>query len=233
MNPERFSRQTDIVPDLLHSRSITIVGVGAVGRQLALQLAALGGMTVTLYDFDEVEESNIATQLYREEHMGLKKVDATGKDMIKINSEMTVVMDETRWDPSIEIEGDLFMCPDSIETRTALFNSARESELVDFFADCRIAGEVIRVMACNMTDDGDVEYYEKTLFSEDERFEARCTSKGTIYTAACGASMMLAQYTRYLRGFPLDKDVLLNLTAMDIVLNVEGDDDEEAEPEGD
>ena len=41
--PSRFSRQADLVPqDRLVSVVATVIGVGAVGRQVALQLAAIG-----------------------------------------------------------------------------------------------------------------------------------------------------------------------------------------------
>ena len=40
---ERYSRQQDIVPEeRMAECKVTIVGVGAIGRQVALQLAAMG-----------------------------------------------------------------------------------------------------------------------------------------------------------------------------------------------
>ena len=40
---ERYSRQQDIVPpDRLAICKATVVGVGAIGRQVALQLTAMG-----------------------------------------------------------------------------------------------------------------------------------------------------------------------------------------------
>ncbi|MDP6722017.1 MAG: ThiF family adenylyltransferase, partial [Pirellulaceae bacterium] len=58
---DRFSRQRDVVPaERLAECDITIVGVGALGRQVALQLAAVGAPQMTLIDFDIVEASNLA-----------------------------------------------------------------------------------------------------------------------------------------------------------------------------
>lgn len=40
---ERYSRQRDLVPqEKLKGCRVTVVGVGAIGRQVALQLAAIG-----------------------------------------------------------------------------------------------------------------------------------------------------------------------------------------------
>ena len=60
---ERYSRQADLVPaEQLHQNDVTVIGVGATGRQVALQLAAIGTPRVTIYDFDVVEEGNLAAQ---------------------------------------------------------------------------------------------------------------------------------------------------------------------------
>ena len=50
-DPDRFLRQRDLVStDKLASTPVTIIGVGAIGRQVALQLAALGVMQIQLID---------------------------------------------------------------------------------------------------------------------------------------------------------------------------------------
>lgn len=60
---DRFSRQRDLVPaERLQTLTATVVGVGAIGRQVALQLAALGIQKLRLIDFDTVELTNITTQ---------------------------------------------------------------------------------------------------------------------------------------------------------------------------
>ena len=62
---ERYSRQRDIIPpERLEACPATVIGVGAVGRQVALQLTAMGIPWLELIDFDAVEESNIASQGY-------------------------------------------------------------------------------------------------------------------------------------------------------------------------
>ena len=52
---ERYSRQRDLVPaERLAQCRITVVGVGAIGRQVALQLTAIGATSIQLVDFDTV-----------------------------------------------------------------------------------------------------------------------------------------------------------------------------------
>ena len=67
----RFIRQQELVPrDALAPLKITVIGIGAIGRQATLQLASIGAARLTLIDFDIVEESNIASQGYLEADLG-------------------------------------------------------------------------------------------------------------------------------------------------------------------
>src|SRR5208283_1783237 len=88
---ERFSRQTDLVPAVrLGQCRATIVGVGAVGRQVALQLAAMGLPWLQLVDFDTVEVGNLAAQGYLESDLTRPKVEATAELCRTINSKLEV-----------------------------------------------------------------------------------------------------------------------------------------------
>jgi len=78
MSNDRFLPQAEFVPrDKLIDLRVTVIGVGAIGRQVALQLAALGVSHLQLMDFDRVDETNLTTQGYRRRDLGLLKVEAT------------------------------------------------------------------------------------------------------------------------------------------------------------
>ncbi len=73
----RFDRHSALVPpERLADVAVTVVGVGAIGRQLALQLAALGVRRLQLVDFDRVEPTNVTTQGYLAADVGRLKVEA-------------------------------------------------------------------------------------------------------------------------------------------------------------
>src|SRR5712691_13074770 len=62
---DRDIRQRSIVPpERLAACHAIIIGVGAIGRQVALQLAALGMPRLTLFDEDNVRVENLAPQGY-------------------------------------------------------------------------------------------------------------------------------------------------------------------------
>ena len=60
------------------------------------------------------------------------------------------------------------------------------------------------------------DHYATTLFEQSDAEPGRCTARSTIYTANIAAGFMLHQFTRWLRGLPIDHDVSLNLLASEL-----------------
>jgi len=112
---ERYSRQKDIVPaERLAACKATIIGVGAIGRQVALQLAAMGISWLQLVDFDTVEQSNLASQGYLETDLGRCKVNATGDMCRQINQGLDIHEVSERFRRSMETGNMVFCCVDSV-----------------------------------------------------------------------------------------------------------------------
>lgn len=207
---DRFQRQQDLVPgDRLQNVTATVIGVGAIGRQVALQLAALGVRSLQLIDFDTVEATNVTTQGYFAADLSCSKVHATAKVIRQIDPEISVTAIADRFRPRTSVGEAVFCCVDSITTRTALWRSIHS--VCEFWCDGRMLGEVLRVLATTAGDDP--EYYPTTLFAGNEAQAGRCTARSTIYTANLAAALMVHQFTRWLRQIPVDRDLSLNLLA--------------------
>ena len=212
---ERYSRQASIVPmDKLEACKATIVGVGAIGRNAASQLASIGVQDIQLIDFDQVEESNIASQGYHEGDLGQKKIDATAKMCQAINSGINIQKIDGRFSRRSAIGNVLFFCVDSIETREFIWNSVKDR--VDFFVDGRMAAETLRVLSGY--DDESKAHYATTLFREEEAHQGSCTAKTTVYCANIAAGFMVSSFTKWLRDVPTEPDILVNLFANELSL---------------
>jgi sulfur carrier protein ThiS adenylyltransferase len=213
MKDERYSRQKDIVPaDRLADCKATIIGIGAIGRQVALQLTAMGIPCLQLVDHDTVEESNIASQGYFEDNLGKLKVRATAKICHRINSNLEIYVIENRFRRSEQTGNVVFCCVDNIETRKLVWQAVRDK--VSCFVDARMSAEVLRVLtACDIESR---KHYPTTLFSAEEAFVGPCTAKTTIYCANIAAGLMIAQFTKYLRQLPIEPDIQLNLLASEL-----------------
>ena len=216
MTHDRFSRQTDLVPRRkLTDLTATVIGVGAIGRQVAIGLAALGVPRLQLIDFDVVEETNLTTQGYDFEDIGQLKVDATAGAVQRIDPLIDVEAIPDRYRSRIEIGEALFCCVDTISARSAIWRSA--SRKCRFWCDGRMLGEIIRVLTA--ADPGSRRHYPTTLFRQAEAQPGRCTAHGAIYTASIAAGLMTHQFTRWLREIPVDSDLTLNLLAAEIVID--------------
>jgi hypothetical protein len=197
-----------------------VIGVGAIGRQVALQLAAVGVPSMTLIDDDFVGVENLAPQGYWADDLSVFKVDVTKALCQRINPDIGVTARAERCKRSTvrtlptERRLIVFLCVDSIGTRQILWEALRLRAA--FFVDGRMSAEVIRVLAVNSpVSDG---YYGSTLFQSEQAYSGSCTAKATIYTASIAAGLMLAQFTRWLRSLPIDADVMLNLLSMELTV---------------
>lgn len=210
---DRFARQADLVPlTRLRDMLVTVIGVGAIGRQVALQLAAIGAARLQLIDFDNVEATNVTTQGYFDSDIGQPKVAATMEAVQRLEPAAEVLPVLDRYRPKLEIGEAVFCCVDSISARAAIWRSAHHD--CQFWCDGRMLAEVMRVPTA--TDPDSRRHYPTTLFEQTEAEPGRCTARSTIYTANIAAGLMLHQFARWLRGQPVDRDVSLNLLASEL-----------------
>lgn len=217
---KRNQRQRDLVPpDRLAACNAIVIGVGAIGRQVALQLAAIGIPCLALYDHDQVKLENIATQGYWESDIGSPKVNAVAKQAkqqfpkleLHTFQERFRKSHVQRWSITRPIA--VFCCVDSIDTRKLIWEAVKDK--AQFFVDGRMAAEVIRVLASD-TPNLD-RHYPATLFAASEAYAGECTAKSTIYTANIAAGLMVGQFARWLRRLPIVPEQVFNLLSQELI----------------
>jgi sulfur carrier protein ThiS adenylyltransferase len=198
----------------LQELTIDVIGVGAIGRQVALQLASLGARRLRLIDFDHVDESNVTTQGYSAMHdVGMLKVMALQRAIRAIDPLVHVEPVADRYRSRFGAGDAVFCCVDSIGARAAIWRAVNSE--CRFWCDGRMLGEVIRVMT--VEEAVGRETYPATLFPQAEAQAGPCTAHGTVYTASIAAGLMLHQFARWLRGVPVEADVMLNLLAGELL----------------
>ncbi|MBL8825509.1 MAG: ThiF family adenylyltransferase [Planctomycetaceae bacterium] len=210
---DRFSRQAELVPQTsLADLTVTVIGVGAIGRQVALQLAAIGVPRLQLFDFDTVEVTNVTTQGYAMAEIGTAKVVATSQAVRAISPTTDVVVIADRFRPRRDLGPAVFCCVDSITARQAIWRTVLHSSR--FWCDGRMLGEMLRIIT--VADTHGRAHYPTTLFAQADAQVGSCTSRSTIYTANIAAGLMVHQFTRWLRHLPVDPDIAVNLLASEL-----------------
>ena len=73
------------IVDNLQAYCFHILGCGAIGSSVAMQLARMGAEEMVLYDFDSVEIENVGVSQYFQSDIGEYKVDALKNHIHAIN----------------------------------------------------------------------------------------------------------------------------------------------------
>lgn len=213
---DRFARQRDLVPAARFANLlVTVIGLGAIGRQVALQLAAMGVQRLQLVDFDRVDATNVTTQGYLFSEIGQLKVQATAAAIAGLDRTISVELVDDRYRPQLAVGPAVFCCVDSIDSRSAIWRSA--GRRTEFWCDGRMRGETIRILVA--ADEISRRHYPTTLFTASEADVGQCTARSTVYTANVAAGLMVHQFARWLRRQPRDADASLNLLAGELVIN--------------
>lgn len=211
--PDRFRRQSDIIPrQAILDQHATVIGVGAGGRQVAWMLASLGVPRIQLIDFDTIEDHNVTTQGYYHRQIGQTKVHAVKELIGEIDPNTKVMVTPGKFLPKLVRGNAVFCCVDSIKVREDIWKTIGKTAA--FWVDGRMRAETMLVYTA--VNAAGRQFYEGTLFPESEAQTGACTGRGTIYTAAIVAGLMVAQFAKYLRGVPTDHEQIFNLLAGEI-----------------
>ena len=147
-------------------------------------------------------------------YVGQPKVLATAGAIRSLDTSLRITTVQDRYRAKQEIGEVVFCCVDSISARAAIWRSAASG--CRFWADGRMLGEVIRVLAASET--SGFSQYGGTLFPQSDAQSGSCTSRSTIYAASIAAGIMVHQFTRWLRRIPVDFDTTLNLLAGELTV---------------
>ena len=112
-----LSKSYDFFKPETVTERIHIIGCGSVGSTVAELLARFGLIKLTLYDFDIVEPKNLANQMFRQEHVGMTKVEALTDMLCEINPEIRGTIKTMPGYIEQKLSGYVFLCVDNIDLR--------------------------------------------------------------------------------------------------------------------
>lgn len=197
------------LPWVNNSKINTIVGgAGGIGSWLVLFLNR-ADFNTTVYDFDTVEQFNLAGQIYAKEHIGCLKIECleqivnyfTGKTITGISEKFN--KDSMRhtymfsgFDNMQAREDMFYLWCEQVNNWKVLKEDCPENNLeTPLFIDGRLSAENMEIYC--VTPDR-IEDYKKTLFKDNEVEPMPCTAKQTTHSAAMIASHMVAFFTNHI-----------------------------------
>lgn len=204
---KRMNRYKGLIPPKkLRETPVMVVGCGSIGRQVALQLTAMGVEELHLVDHDKVDETNLGTQGWGVLDVGEQKVKALARSCAWLNDRVMALVYPNRFAADTVVQPVTFCCVDKMDARRFIAERVREATATvmavppSLFVDTRMAAEVAKILTFTNGAPEGWEAYEKTLHTNGEAFRGDCTAKSTLYCANIAAGLAVAQYSRWLRG---------------------------------
>lgn len=197
------ARFSDILStSMLSNQRCVVVGVGAVGHQVARQLASMG-VSLTLIDPDTITDLNVGPQLFPPSFVGTPKVSVVADECEELGlsiDRITISQNEYGNLPvGAPLKGAaVFSCVDNMAVRRDLAEDCVDDG-ASFFFEARMGAEQYEIHSMIPTEPA-LERWLLSWFSDDEADKVPCSAKATPYCACMCAAEMVAAYAAALRG---------------------------------
>lgn len=164
--------------------AIHVIGCGSVGSCVCELLARFGLTNVSLYDFDTVEEHNLANQNFTTEDLYKPKLEGVYSRWIKINPEATkeIKLYPDGWNGQ-KLSGYVFLCVDNIDLRRKIVEDNKYNMNIKAMFDFRTALTSAQHYAADWSDDDSINYLlDQMDFSHEE-------AEKNVPVSACKVSL--------------------------------------------
>ena len=188
-------------PEEFGDKLIDVIGAGAVGSRIVLSLAKLGIKNIRVWDFDTIEEHNIANQLYGNDQIGLHKVTAL-HDLVLKNTGTEIQVCAEKVDGSQKLGDIVFLNPDTMASRKEIWEKALRygKGTAQAVFDSRMGADSARTYWVNPIMRSHVLGWEKTLYSDEQSVESLCGTPITVGpTAEFTAALAVWHLIRWFR----------------------------------
>lgn len=204
---ERFLRQLDIVKPEELNIPITIIGAGATGSAITLNLAKMGCGDITVWDNDDLSEHNIPNQICYAFADGNSKAHA----LSLLVYELTQTAISPRYNKCHKIgkrtKGIVIFCVDTMKTRQKLWKTVHDG--IDLLIDPRMGAEVghIHIVYPKLKSSRDV--YETTLADDAEPLP--CSARSIIYAPSILAGFVASIVKRYVKNQEIPMSMYIDI----------------------
>ncbi len=136
LDPVAHHRENITRQQRLADAHVLVLGLGGIGHQAALSLAAAGIGTLVLVDHDRVEESNLHRQvLFSAEDLGRSKVEAARSGILRVAPRCNVVCQDRHIRHAADWRALILRYP---HVRHVVLSADTPVDLVDLLSDARI-----------------------------------------------------------------------------------------------
>ena len=195
---------------------VHIIGCGAIGSHLAIQLTRLGIKHIYLHDFDTVKPHNLANQNFYQYDISFNKTDALADHIGTINPDAIVHTNINGYTEDTKLSGHVFLAVDSIETRQEIVENNKYNQAIKSMMDFRMRLTDAQHYAANWKDKHQVTKLSESMnFTKEEAEEATPTSAcnttlSILPTIWSITSLGVANWINFLKGGELKHIILID-----------------------
>lgn len=207
-------------PAAFGARRVDVIGCGAIGSRVVLDLTKLGVENIHAWDFDKVEEHNIANQAFGIGDIGSSKTEALAT-LVKNATEQTIEIHSERVDGTQMLGDIVFVLTDTMKSRKEIWDCGLKYKLrTKLLVEARMGADSMRIYAVNPNRRGHILEYDKTLYTDEEAEVSACGASITVGpTAEIAAGLATWQMVRWFAieqggEDELDNEIILGLRSM-------------------
>lgn len=195
-----------MVRSMLPGETVTLIGIGAVGRQVALLLAAQGVRKLQLIDNGVVRRKHIATQGFLADDVGRSKVHATADICQQIDPQLDVIEEDVCFRSTMKIGRFVFCCIASDSSRTRIRNAMTDQ--CQFWAEASVRADLIRVSA---TTGSRLPRKSPEGIAVSKSVASR-RKTATLADTTLASALLVRQFLKSVSGQCLDDEIVFDLS---------------------
>jgi len=211
-------------PHAFGGKRVDVIGAGATGSKVVLELAKLGVENIHVWDFDNVEEHNVANQAFGNGDIGKLKVHALA-EIVKAATGTDISAHVERVDGSQQLGEVVFLLTDTMASRREIYEKGLKLKLrTKLLVETRMGADGGRIYAFNPNRPSECRSWEKTLYTDDQTVVSACGASISVGpTASIIAGLAVWQMIRWFSiefasaDDTLENEVIVSLRPMLVV----------------
>ncbi len=180
MTVDPIRHQSVFHPHRFGAKRVDVIGAGATGSRVAISLAKLGVTNLHVWDFDKIEEHNVANQAFGNDDIGKFKVEALAAT-IKRQCGIDITAHNAKYEGGEQLGNVVFLLTDSMASRKQIWESSiRLKPRTELMVETRMGADDGRVYAVNPMDPKHVKRWEATLYADSEAAVSACGAQTSV-----------------------------------------------------
>lgn len=195
-------------PEKFGNRRVDVIGAGATGSSIVLELAKLGVKNLHVWDFDNIEPHNLANQAYSCLDVGRPKVEAL-YDIVSRDAGLLIKIHNEKVTENTSITGEIVILQvDTMSARREIGSSLYYGR-TGCIIETRMGEESGYVYTFNPNSPKHISAWEKTLYADENTEDSACGSPTVVSaTAKLVSGYAVWQFIKWANDEDFENEIL-------------------------